>query len=107
MSAHLSAVTSQIAQAQGHTRFKVLASLKGFPVEIEFEGKADALLSLIDRLEQIGAHPPGPQSSTVSTAPAVPPVCPVHKKTMKPSRKPGSFFCPGKNPDGSFCDEKA
>lgn len=104
MASHLNVITSQEAPAQSPARFKVLAALKGFPVEIEFEGKADALLSLIDRLEKIGAQPPAAQSSPV---PAVPPICSVHKKTMKPSRKPGSFFCPGRNADGTYCEEKA
>jgi hypothetical protein len=34
------------------------------------------------------------------------PSCPVHHKTMRQSRD-GGFYCPCKNPDGSYCTEKA
>lgn len=34
------------------------------------------------------------------------PTCPVHGGQMKPSRKPGSFFCSKKNADGSYCQQK-
>ena len=34
------------------------------------------------------------------------PVCNLHNKPMKESRKPGSWFCPAKLADGSYCTEK-
>jgi len=34
------------------------------------------------------------------------PICRVHGSPMKPSRKPGSFFCSKKLADGSYCTEK-
>jgi hypothetical protein len=83
-------------------RFKIAVELEGFPVEIEIEGKADSLKALIDRLKAIGATPGKPGSSNVSA-----PLCPVHHTPMKPSRKPGSFFCPKRDADGEYCDQKA
>jgi hypothetical protein len=83
-------------------RFKIAAELDGFPVEIEIEGKADNLKGLIDRLKAIGAQPPQAKPAAKTGVP----VCPIHNKPMKPSRKPGSFFCPGRNEDGSYCTEK-
>jgi hypothetical protein len=34
------------------------------------------------------------------------PICRVHGGAMKPSRKPGSFFCTRKLADGTYCSEK-
>lgn len=34
------------------------------------------------------------------------PRCNLHNKPMKESRKPGSWFCPSKLADGSYCTEK-
>jgi hypothetical protein len=84
-------------------RFKIACELEGFAVEIEIEGKADNLKALIDRLKAIGATP-GKPGSTQSNGSA--PLCPVHHKPMKPSRKPGSFFCPKRDDDGEYCDQK-
>jgi hypothetical protein len=87
-------------------RFTISAELDGFPVSIEIEGKADALKALVERLKVIGAQPPQARPTAqpgVQNAPR----CPVHNKLMKPSRKPGSFFCPGRNEDGSYCDHNA
>ena len=87
-------------------RFTVTASIDGFPVQVEVEGKADSLRAMIDRLKAIGATPP------VAPAPSEPtkktePICPTHGTPMKASRKPGSFFCPRRTDDGDFCAEKA
>lgn len=95
-------VTSINSAPAASARFKVTVTVKGFPVEIDFEGKAENLLAFIERLEKIGAQPPAFQAA----GPKAIPVCPVHNKPMKPSRKPGSFFCPGRNADGSYCEEK-
>ncbi len=34
-----------------------------------------------------------------------PPVCPVHNRPMKASKKPGAWFCSAKVGDG-YCDQK-
>jgi hypothetical protein len=83
-------------------RFKITCELEGFAVEIEIEGKADNLKSLVERLKQIGATPGKPGLSNGSV-----PVCPIHQKPMKASQKPGSFYCPRRNDDGEYCREKA
>jgi hypothetical protein len=85
-------------------KFKIAVELDGFPVEIEIEGRTDNLKALVERLKAIGAQPlTGKASPNSGTAP----LCPIHHKPMKPSRKPGTFFCPGRNEDGSYCTEKA
>jgi len=46
-----------------------------------------------------------PQESAPANGGGVP-VCRVHGRQMKPSRKPGSFYCSSKLADGSYCTEK-
>ena len=88
--------TDEIKEAKPEpkpARFVIAAELEGFPVQIEIEGKADNLKALLERLKAIGAQPP--QAKPLEQAkPAGAPLCPVHGKPMKASRKPGSFFCP-------------
>jgi hypothetical protein len=86
--------------------FSITATLQGFPVTIEGEGRAGDLKIIIDRLLSIGAEPPTtarPEPTKASGAP----LCPVHNTPMKASQKPGTFFCSKKNDDGSYCREKA
>jgi hypothetical protein len=97
------------AQPQAHAKFSITATIDGFPVTVEVDGKADALRGMIDRLKAIGATPPQVQTPAPEpTKSAGVPVCPVHGSKMKPSRKPGSFFCPRQAEDGSgYCPHKA
>ena|SRR5215471_2640920 len=89
-------------------RFTVTATIDGFPVQVEVEGKADSLRAMIDRLKAIGATPPA-ATPTAQSEPTkkTAPICPIHGTSMKASRKPGSFFCPRRTDDGDFCAEKA
>lgn len=85
-------------------RFQIAASIDGFPVTVEVEGKADSLRAMIDRLKAIGAEPPSSAKSEPTKAAGVP-LCPVHNTPMKPSQKSG-FFCPKRLDDGSYCKSK-
>src|SRR5215467_8876201 len=83
-------------------KFIVGASLDGFPICVEMEGKASDLRALVDRMKSIGCLPP------VAVAPATPekkaaPLCPDHGTPMKASRKPGSYFCPRRDDSGNYC----
>jgi hypothetical protein len=82
--------------------FKISATLEGFPIEISLEGKADNLKALVERLKAIGAQPPTGKASGGSAL-----LCPVHHKPMKPSRKPGTFYCPRRDEDGEYCNQRA
>jgi len=97
-------------QPQPSCRFTIQATLKGFPITIEGEGRAGDLKLIVDRLLQSGAEPPK-VSHDVTPSPtksAGVPLCPIHGTKMKASRKPGSFFCPRQAEDGSgYCLEKA
>ena len=92
--------------APAGARFTIMASIDGFPVQVEVEGKADVLRAMIDRLRAIGAEPPLPQNlqSPEPTKPAGAPKCPVHGNSMKEGRR--GFFCPKKVGDG-YCKEVA
>jgi hypothetical protein len=106
------AASAQIQPAQldapaKPARFVINAEVEGFPVVVEVEGKADALKTMIDRLKAIGATPPTPRPGAKTDARSGAPVCPVHNSSMKPSRKPGKFYCAKKAEDGEYCRETA
>jgi len=87
--------------------FTIVCEVEGFPVTVEVEGKADALKLMIARLKDIGAVPPASKPGAKAESRSGAPLCPVHHSPMKASRKPGSFFCPKRLPDGDYCPEKA
>lgn len=93
-------------QPQPQCRFTINAVLRGFPIVIEGEGRAGDLKLIIDRLLDSGAEPPTAARPEPTKANGTP-TCPIHNAVMKPSQKPGSFFCPKKNEDGSYCRHKA
>src|SRR5262245_34226080 len=95
------------AQPQAHATFTITATIDGFPVQIEVEGKASDLRALVDRLKSIGAQPPIPEKpqSQKSWDTDDAPVCEFHGK-MKRSNH-GGFFCSRKMGDGSYCKSKA
>ena len=90
-------------------KFTIAASVDGFPISIEVEGKADTLRAMIDRLKAIGAQPPVEQASSAQVEPTkkTAPIRPDHGTPMKTSRKPGAYFCPRRTDDGDFCPHKA
>ena len=60
------------------------------------------LVTSIKLLEHAGILPTRPTPQTTSSTP----VCPVHQRPMKASRRPGSFACSAQVGDG-YCQEKA
>ncbi len=58
------------------------------------------LLKSIKLLERAGIQP----TTAATQAPGSTPVCPVHQRPMKASRRPGSFYCSAKVGDG-YCQE--
>src|SRR5262249_39756644 len=93
-------------QPTPQTKFTIQATLDGFPIVLEGEGRAGDLRLIIDRLTSIGPGPPRARH-TRERMRRPPPICPTHSPPMKASRKPGSFFCPRRTDEGSFCPEKA
>ncbi len=60
------------------------------------------LVKSIKLLERAGIQP----TTAATQATGSTPVCPVHQRPMKPSHKPGSFYCSAKVGD-DYCQEKA
>jgi hypothetical protein len=97
------------AQPTPVAKFTITASVAGFPVTVEVEGKADGLRAMIDRLKAIGAEPPNQTANLQFGEPAKKsaPLCPFRNSPMKPSRKPGKFYCAKRADDGEYCRETA
>src|SRR5262245_8244814 len=66
--------------APATAKFTIAASVDGFAVSIEVEGKADNLRAMIDRLKAIGTEPPAaaPAAQSEPMKKTAPPVCPDH-----------------------------
>jgi len=94
-------------QPQAVAKFVITASIDGFPIQVEVEGKADALRGMIDRLKAIGAVPPSlfGNSKSGESEQTDAPVCEFHGK-MKASNH-GGWFCSRKMGDGSYCKSKS
>jgi hypothetical protein len=88
-------------------RFTISATLRGFPITIEGEGRAGDLKIIVDRLVAAGAEPPQLAPAQPEPMKKAAPLCPDHGTPMKASRKPGSFFCPRRTDDGDYCPHKA
>src|SRR5262245_4677878 len=92
----------QIAPA---ARFAITATLDGFPIQVEVEGKAGDLRSLVDRLKAIGATPPAAVQTSAPPEPAQAPApqsCPHHpgRKLKASTVRAGQFFCTAKDDSG-------
>lgn len=63
------------------------------------------LVQILKAMQQAGMTQAA--APVVSAAPATsgPPICPIHQKPMKESRKPGTWFCSAKVGEG-YCDHK-
>lgn len=88
-------------------KFTISATIDGFPIVVELEGKADSLRAMIQKLQSIGATPPTSlsQTSPVATPSANDaPVCEFHGQMKKGNY---GWFCPKKMGDGSYCKSKA
>jgi len=93
-------------QQQQQAKFSITATIDGFPVQIEVEGKAENLRAMIERLRAIGATPPvsSIESKIEPTRADDPPVCEYHGSMRKGNH---GWFCPKKMGDGSYCKSKA
>ena len=104
---HVTPIESK--QPAPSAKFTITATLDGFPIVLEGEGRAGDLRLIIDRLKSIGAEPPAATPAPSATEPTkkTTPICPTHGRPMKASRKPGTFYCPRRTDTGDFCPEKA
>jgi hypothetical protein len=82
--------------------FKAHVQAHGFGGDLIISSTTvNELVKSIKLLERAGITP------TISTQHAAStPVCPVHQRPMKASKRPGSFYCSAKIGD-DYCTEKA
>jgi hypothetical protein len=112
MNGTLNVTPIESKQPQPSCRFTIQATLQGFPITIEGEGRAGDLKLIVERLLQSGAEPPAVANSANGKASSVP-NCPVHNTPMAPSTKrPGTYYCKssvGQAEDGRtlYCTKKA
>jgi hypothetical protein len=91
-------------QPQPACRFSITATLDGFPIEIQGEGRAGDLRTIVDRLKAIGATPPATKTNQPERMSEDAPVCEFHGKMKRGNY---GWFCPKKMGDGSYCKSKA
>lgn len=89
--------------------FTLHALIEDFPFDVQFTGSADLLKATVARLKELGAVPP-----TVAARQAVEaerqreaPICEFHGPLKESTKKPGTWYCPAKMGDGSYCKSKA
>lgn len=66
----------------------------------------DALATLIERGYAPHAPNPTPAPAAVPSANAEPAVCIYHGPMKESQNRPGTFYCPKKLADGTYCKEK-
>ncbi len=82
--------------------FKAHVQAHGFAGDLIISSTTiNDLVRSIKLLERAGIQP-----TTASQPQRSTPLCPVHQRPMKPSRKPGWFYCSAHVGDG-YCQEKA
>ncbi len=87
--------------------FKAHVQAHGFAGDLIISSTTiNDLVKSIKLLERAGIAPTTASPSQKIEQGTGTPVCPVHQRPMKPSRKPGSFYCSAQVGEG-YCQEKA
>ncbi|PLS82767.1 MAG: hypothetical protein CYG59_03150 [Chloroflexi bacterium] len=83
--------------------FKAYVQAYGFAGDLIITSTtvSDLVKSLM-LLERLGIEPLSTANRTTSSTP----ICPVHQRPMKPSKRPGVFYCSAQVGDG-YCQEEA
>lgn len=84
-----------------HYSLTVHVQLEGITAPLGISAESVNELRKAVRLLQANDMLVSPPASTNGE----PPLCPVHDKPMKASKKPGAWFCSAKVGDG-YCDQK-
>jgi hypothetical protein len=88
--------------------FTIHALMDDFPFEVSFAGSADQLAATVQRLRDLGAVPPTPAARAAVEAEKErsAPVCEFHGPMKESSKRPGTYYCPAKMGDQSYCKSK-
>ncbi len=92
----------QFAPLDADITFTVQAEIMGIrgPLEIRAQ-RVSSIQRVLRLLKQNNVLIEQPEARTSDE----PPTCPVHHKAMKPSKKPGAWYCSAKVGEG-YCDQK-
>ena len=87
-------------------RFVIHATIDGHTAPLSIEATSlneiRRAVRLLDGNGMIAEQQPVFENSKTDS----PPVCNVHNLPMKPSKKPGAWFCSARLADGTYCDQK-
>lgn len=88
--------------------FTIHALIDDFPFDVQFSGSADQLAATIKRMREIGAVPPtqAARAAVEAEKERSSPVCEFHGPMKESSKRPGTFYCPAKMGDNSYCKSK-
>lgn len=97
-----------IEPARPQVTFTIHAVLDDFPIDVQFAGAAEQLVSTVRRLRDLGAVPPtrAARAEVEAEKARGAPVCEFHGAMKESSKAPGTYFCPAKMGDGSYCKSK-
>ena len=89
--------------------FTIHGMIHDFPFDVSFSGSADQLAATVQRLRDLGAVPPthAARAQVEAERERSAPVCEFHGAMKESTKAPGSWFCPAKMGDGSYCRQKA
>lgn len=89
--------------------FTIHALLDDFPIDVAFSGTADQLRATVARLKELGAVPPTPAARQAVEAERQreAPICEFHGPMKESTKRPGTWYCPAKMGDQSYCKSKA
>lgn len=89
-------------------------TFSGIHFEVCFSGQVDQLPALAKRLVALGAEPaaqsaPSPATNgkpTTSYADDGTPQCIIHGAMKESDKRPGTYYCPKKLADGTYCKSR-
>ena len=89
--------------------FTLHGLMDDFPFDVQFTGTSEQLKATVHRLRELGAVPPTPAARLAIEAEKArtAPVCEFHGPMKESTKAPGSWYCPSKMGDGSYCKSKA
>lgn len=96
------------APARPAATFTIHALMDDFPFDVSFAGTADQLAATVQRLRDLGAVPPtqAARAAVEAEKERSAPVCEFHGPMKESTKRPGTFYCPAKMGDQSYCKSK-
>ncbi len=93
------------------SRLTIRFAVNGFPCELAMDVDAASMAGRLEKalavIQDAGGTVPVNLTSAPSTPPSETPICEYHGAMKESTKRPGSWFCPHKMGDGSYCKSKA